>query len=149
MQKFLSLLALLTFALSLAAQNPHCQQVGGAVSTNFLDQTSTSGTASGDLKGAIGVDIVSISNGPNGTTVFHNQHHWVTESGDTLFLKNADATAFPASGPLVAISYSNGVEVAGGTGRFAKTKGKLAVWGAADLQRQQIVLRYEGEICTE
>lgn len=149
MHRFLSLFAILTIALSLAAENPHCQHVGGAVATNFLDPTTTSGTATGDLKGSIGVDILSVSGGANGTTVFHNQHHWVTESGDTLFLKNADATAFPASGPLVAISYTDGVEVTGGTGRFAKTTGKLAVWGAADLQRQQIVLRYEGEICSQ
>ena len=130
------------------AGDPHCKQVGGAISTNFLDASATLGTATGDLKGGVGVSVLSVAPGANGVIVFHNQHHWVTENGDTLSLEDADATAFPTSMPaLVAISYTQGVQVNGGTGGFNGAKGTLTVWGAADLSREQIVLRYEGQIC--
>jgi len=42
-------------------------------------------TATGDLKGGLGVTVLSLSLGPGGTVLFHNHHHWVTEAGDTIF----------------------------------------------------------------
>jgi len=147
MRKLLTLVAILTIAPFVLAQNLHCRQVGGSISTNFLNPSTTFGSATGDLKGGIGVNVLNISSGSNGATVFHNQHDWVTESGDTLYLRDADATAYPAAGALVAINYVKGVDVIGGTGRFADATGHLDVWGAADLQHKQIVLRYKGEIC--
>lgn len=148
MRKVLVLSLFLTTVPALFAGDPHCKQVGGAISTNFLDSSTTLGTATGDLKGGLGVTIQSVIPGANGAIVFHNQHHWVTESGDTVSLEDTDATAFPTSVPgLVGISYTRGVQVTGGTGRFAGAKGTLTVWGAADLGRQEIVLRYEGQIC--
>ena len=92
-------LLLLIFVPCLFAQGgANCKQVGGSVSTNFIDQTTTLGTATGDLRGGLGVEVVSISSGANGSTVFHNRHRWVTESGDTIFTKEAAATAYPAMG---------------------------------------------------
>ena len=68
------LFTLLTFSLTpgwspcLFAQSTNrCVQVGGAVSTNFLDPTTTLGTATGDLKGAIGVTVLSLKENPDGT----------------------------------------------------------------------------------
>jgi hypothetical protein len=148
MHKLLIVSMFLAAVPELFAGNPHCKQVGGAISTNFLDASTTLGTATGDLKGALGVTVQSEAPGPNGAIVFRNQHHWVTESGDTLSLQDADATAFPTAVPaFVAISYTQGVQVIGGTGRFAGANGTLTIWGAADLSRQQIVLRYQGQIC--
>lgn len=123
--------------------------------TNFLTippavGTSTLGTATGDLKGGIGVTILSTSFGPNGSTVFHVQHHWVTESGDTIFLKDADASAFPLPIPsmpgLFGASYIDGVEIKGGTGRFMGAAGTLQVFGAVNLTQGQVILRYQGNI---
>jgi hypothetical protein len=52
-----------------------CQDVGGGVLTNFLDSTHTEGTSSGDIKGAVGVQILGISG-----NIYHVQHHWVTRA---------------------------------------------------------------------
>src|ERR1700730_16293814 len=80
----------------------HCQDVGGPVLTNFLDKTQcaspaglcTDGPATGDLRGAVGVQVLGI----NGN-VYYVRHHWVTESGDTIFLNDALLTTFPTSDP--------------------------------------------------
>lgn len=147
MTKNLIIFALLGRVL-LAQGGANCKSVGGAVLTNFLDSTTTLGTATGDLKGGLGVTVLSSSQGPNGTLVLLNQHHWVTESGDTVLFNDANATAFPSGIPgLYTVSYTNGVKVAGGTGRFAGAAGKILVFGAADLNKGQIILRYEGQVC--
>src|SRR4051812_211942 len=114
MRKLLVLSLFLATVPTLFASDPHCEQVGGSISTNFLDASTTLGAATGDLNGGLGVTVQSVTPGPNGAIVFHNQHHWVTESGATLSLQDADATAFPTSvPPLVAISYTQGVQVTG------------------------------------
>jgi hypothetical protein len=77
-----------------AAGGVHCQDIGGGILTNFLDPSQclptsgssvglcTDGTAIGDLRGAVGVQVLAV----NGN-VFHNHHHWVTDSGDTIFVE--------------------------------------------------------------
>ena len=55
-----------------------CQEVSGGIVTNFLNEqgtvngtsfvNETLGTATGDLKGALGVYVLSLQPGPNGTT---------------------------------------------------------------------------------
>jgi hypothetical protein len=132
----------------------NCKEVGGAVLTNFLPtpeqgtKGTTLGTATGDLRGGLGVDALSINPGPNGTTVYHVQHHWVTEADDTIFLKDAELTTFPPSiSGLVALKYIDGVTITGGTGRFAGANGTLAVFGAIDLKQGQLILRYQGTVC--
>lgn len=133
----------------------HCQQVGGGVLTNFLQPTNpacassfqnlcTAGTTTGDLRGAVGVSVQSISG-----NVYHVQHHWVTHSGDTIFVKDAFLTTFTTSDPnRVLADYLNGVEISGGTGRFEGATGLLSsVFGAADLDLGQITLRYAGTVC--
>jgi hypothetical protein len=131
-----------------AAGGVHCQDVGGGVLTNFLDSTHTEGTSTGDIRGAVGVAILGVTPGPNGTNVYHVQHHWVTDSGDTIFLKDALLTAFPTSDPnRILGDYLDGVEFIGGTGRFDGATGKAFVFGAADLKLGQITLRYAGTVC--
>ena len=139
---------LLGMASLLARAASECRAVGGSISTNFVNATTTSGTATGDFAGSVGVSVLSIGQGPNGAVIFHNQHTWVTATGDTLFFNAADATAFPSpvSG-LYAASYINGVVLTGGTGRFAKASGKIYSWGAVNLANNELTLRYEGTVC--
>ena len=67
-------------AMPRLADNPHCRQVGGGVLTNFLAASSrlfadsrspvnlcTDGTTTGDLRGAIGVQVPGITG-----NVYHN-----------------------------------------------------------------------------
>ena len=151
MKKSLIILAVVAPAL-FAQSGANCKSVGGAILTNFLDlknPTETLGTATGDLKGGIGVKVLNFSTGPNGTLVFLNQHHWVTESGDTLYTDSAQATAFPTGIPgLYAVSYTNGITLTGGTGRFTGASGKFTGGsGSVDLYKGQLVFRYEGQVC--
>ena len=145
----LSAAAICLGAAPALADNPHCRQVGGGVLTNFLDPSQclpttgssvnlcTDGTATGDLRGAIGVQVARISG-----NVFTNHHHWVTESGDTIFLNAADLTI-----NRVLADYLNGVEVMGGTGAFERATGTIFFFGAGDLSLGQITLRYAGTVC--
>jgi hypothetical protein len=51
-------------------------------------------TLEGDIKGAVGVQILGISG-----NVYHVQHHWVTESGDTIYVKDAFLTPWRNAQP--------------------------------------------------
>ncbi|MBV8072103.1 MAG: hypothetical protein JO270_19510, partial [Acidobacteriaceae bacterium] len=137
--------ALAAFGPALLAE---CQHVGGAVSTNFLDPATTFGIATGDFAGAIGVTVLSFSENSDGTLTFHNQHHWVTATGDTIELEPAYATGYPSGiKGLYAAVYAQGVNIKGGTGRFANATGNMYFYGAVDTVRNQVVLRYEGQVC--
>ncbi len=131
------------------ASERHCKPVSGSILTNFVDPTDTLGTATGDFKGGLGVHVNSVTQGPNGTIILHNHHHWVTEAGDTILFDDAEATLFPTSVPgLYAGSYLNGVKIIGGTGRFVNATGNLtSTYGAVDLPKGQVILRYEGHVC--
>ena len=137
---------------SLNAQNPvKCHAVGGVITTNFVDAADTLGSATGDLAGGLGVHVVEQQAGPNGTLLITVQHHWVTESGDTVGLDPATVTLFPtAVQGFYAASYVDGVSVNGmGTGRLAGASGKIEAWGAANFATGQLVLRYSGEVCQQ
>lgn len=127
---------------------PFCRLVGGTVMTNFgaIDQNNTLGTATGDLRGAVsGTILGSPQPGAGSTVVFHVQHHWVTESGDTLFFDPATATTAPLSQTLFAvITYP--LHLTGGTGRFAGATGDINAIGEADLVKGTI-FRYSGQVC--
>jgi hypothetical protein len=136
-----------------AAGGMHCQEIGGSILTNFLPAANcpesaqnlcTDGTATGDLKGAVGARILSI----NGS-VFHVLHHWVTESGDTIFLEEADATNYtiPSDPNHVLAVYRNGIVINGGTGRFEGATGTIFSFGAANLALGEGVFRYSGTVC--
>ena len=147
----ISILAV-TFLLSAAvAQSPkhqHCHAVGGMLMTNLgaVDANTTMGPVTGDLKGAVGATIVSSE--VSGTNlVFHVQHHWVTESGDTLSFDPATATTtFVGPGLYAVVTYP--VHLTGGTGKFAGVTGDFNNIGEADLNSGQLVVRYSGQLCS-
>lgn len=131
------------------ARGSHCRLVSGTIMTNFggFDQNTTLGTASGDLSGAVTGTILGTGTGPNGTVLFHVQHHWVTETGDTLFFDPATATVVPVppSQTLFAI-ITYPVHLNGGTGKFAGATGDLTSIGEVDLSAGT-VFRYSGQVC--
>jgi hypothetical protein len=127
---------------------PHCKLVGGMIMTNFgaIDQNTTMGTATGDLRGAVsGTLLGAPQSGAGNTLVFHVQHHWVTESGDTLFFNPATATTFPLSETLFAV-VTYPLHLTGGTGRFAGATGDMDAMGEIDLVKGT-VFRYSGQVC--
>ena len=131
------------------AQNPHCTTVGGAIVTNLggfgvIDgRPTTLGVATGDLKGALGVEIVSASPDFTSITV---QHHWVTDDGETLNFDQATLHGAYVSPTLLAVSDYK-VHLSGGTGRFANATGNLSSIGEVDFATGHTVLRYSGTVC--
>ena len=152
--KAISILVVAAFLVGAAAaensKHRHCQAVGGMLMTNLgaVDANTTMGTVTGDLRGAVGATILSTETSGN-TLVLHVQHHWVTESGDTLKIDEAKATtiAVNTSGLYAIVTYP--VHISGGTGKFAELTGDLNSIGEADLGSGLIVLRYFGQLCSE
>lgn len=131
------------------AQNSHCTTVGGAIVTNLggfgvIDGSPTTlGVATGDLKGALGVQIVSAAPDFTRITV---QHHWVTDDGETLHIDQATLHGVYVSSTLLAVTDYE-VHLSGGTGRFANATGNLSSIGEVDFATGHTVLRYSGTIC--
>ena len=155
-------IALLVMAPCLFAQGDekNCKEVSGGIVTNVLAESGTVngmtfeatslGTATGDLRGGIGVYFFSIKGVGTPKVVAKVHHHWVTEAGYTIFAQDATANAFQV-GTLAGVyavgddSYT--VNIIGGTGRFAGATGKLSISGVLDVNQGKIVLRYQGTIC--
>ena len=133
---------------------PHCIPVGGMIMTNLavIGQSTTLGTSTGDLKGAVAATILNVSPGANGTTIFSVQHHFVTETGDTIAIAPAQATATPVGPGLLAI-VTYPVQITGGTGKFAGATGTFDNIGEVhlpnypDLTGGRTVFRYSGQVC--
>ncbi len=132
-----------------------CVPIGGTINTNFgaIDASTTMGTATGDLRGAVsGTLLGSPQPGAGGTVIFHVQHHWVTENGDTLFFDPATATTVPLGPGLFAI-LTYPVHLKGGTGRFAGATGDFTTIGEVNLPNSPdvtggtTVFRYTGQVC--
>jgi hypothetical protein len=101
------------------------------------------GVATGDLKGAIGVEILSASPDFTAITV---QHHWVTDDGETLNIDQATLNGtFVAPGLLAVTEYK--AHLSGGTGRFANATGHTSYIGEIDFNTGHVVLRYSGKLC--
>jgi hypothetical protein len=155
---------ILSELLERAERRQDYQRADGGVVTNFLTESgtvnladesgkqfiyTTLGTATGDLAGALGVYIFSITPGVNGV-VAKVHHHWVTDAGDTIYLQDATANAFqvgPYSGIHAVADNSYTVNIIGGTGRFAGATGQLSTIGVLDTKQGKVVLRYQGTIC--
>jgi len=67
-----------------------------------VDPATTLGTVTGDLRGSVAATILS-TEGTGNTLILHVQHHWVTESGDTLDFDPATATTTQVAPGLYAI----------------------------------------------
>ena len=126
-----------------------CSAVGGAILTDLggfgvIDSSPTTlGVATGDLKGALGVQILSASSDFTSLTV---QHHWVTDSGESLAIDPATVHGvFVAPGLLAVTAYK--VHLSGGSGRFAHATGDLSSIGEVDFNTGHAVLRYSGTVC--
>jgi len=147
---FVVLTMLSVSALSQTTKNPskQCQPIGGTVMTNLgvVDQNTTLGIATGDLKGAVAASILNIVQNPDGTVSFTVQHHFVTESGDTITVDPATAVTTPLSATLFAV-LSYPVHITGGTGKYAKATGDITNIGAVDLGVGATVFRYTGKVC--
>jgi hypothetical protein len=149
--KVISLMAALTLsAVSAFAQTTYrqCRTVGGTMATNLavVDQSTTLGNATGDLKGAVTAAILSVSPNSDGTVSFRVQHHLVTDAGDAISFAPATAVTQPLSATLFAI-LSYPVHISGGTGRYAKATGNLTAIGEVDLASGQTIFRYSGKVC--
>jgi hypothetical protein len=158
--KMLAELLAFSAAVSCGAATPgfadagRCRHVGGGILTNFLQKADcgssplflcTDGPATGDFRGAVGVAVLAMTG-----NVLHNHHHWVTDSGDTIYFKDADLTLFSTSiSGLFAGDYLSGIYITGGTGGFEGATGKIAAFGAVDENKGQLTLRYEGTVCLE
>jgi hypothetical protein len=130
------------------SENSSCRLVGGMVMTNFgaIDAATTMGNATGDLQGAVSGTILGTPQpGSGNTVVFHVQHHWVTETGDTIYFDPAVATTIPVSQTVFAI-VTYPVHIKGGTGKFAGATGDLTNIGEVDLSAGT-VFRYSGQVC--
>ena len=131
------------------AKTETCSAIGGAILTNLggfgqVDGSPTTlGVATGDLKGALGVEIISASSDFTSITV---QHHWVTENGETLTIDQAVAHGvFVAPGLLAVTDYK--VHLNGGTGRYANATANMTAIGEIEFNTGQAVLRYRGTLC--
>ena len=149
--RLIGLLVLVASSYLSAQPGADCHEVAGGIVTNFVDSSDTLGSATGDLAGGLGVQVLKQQAGPGGQIVITVQHHWVTQTGDTVSLDQASVTLFPTSvSGLYAASYVDGVTMnKSGTGRLAGATGKLYAWGAVDLSKNELVLRYSGKICKE
>lgn len=141
----------------LPSSSPSCRAVGGTVMTNFGafgsdNPNSTMGTATGDLRGAVSGTLVGAPVASGNTVIFHVQHHWVTETGDTLFFEQATATTVPVTPGLFAI-LTYPVHLTGGTGKFAGATGDFTNIGEVSLPNAPAVtggttiFRYTGQVC--
>ena len=146
----LTLLALSSVPSQAAPMNPHCTEVGGMAMTNiggFGSPNTTLGVVTGDLRGAIGVEILGMRNDSSGKTVITVQHHWVTETGETLQIDTASAAGvFIAPGLFAIADYK--IHLSGGTGRFENASGDMSAIGELDLNAGHAVLRYSGQLCS-
>ncbi len=153
-------IALLSLFLTLAIAPAHaqdrawakrkigkCVPVSGAISTNFITENTTLGTVTGDLRGAVSATLLELLPGENGKLVGRIQHRgWVTESGDKLFLAEALIDLTPVREGVFYGLYRP-IAIVGGTGRFDGVTGTMTLYGVLDTIRQELVLRYRGEIC--
>ena len=144
----LFLICLLGIASLVSQASTSCHPVGGTILTNFVDSTTTIGSATGDLAGGIGVTVLSFVPNPDGTLMFNNQHRWVSQDGDTINTDPAVAVGYPtAVTGFYSARYTKGLVITGGTGKFRGASGKLRGWGAVDTNKGEVILRYEGSVC--
>ena len=134
---------------SALAAPKHCAPVGGSFMTNVggFGENTTLGIITGDIKGAVGVQILGVTTATDGTTTVTVQHHLVTETGDTVFIDQAKAIGvFVAPGLFALTNYQ--FHLSGGTGRFQGAAGDMSAIGEVDFNAGHLIGRYTGKLCT-
>jgi hypothetical protein len=133
---------------SALAAPKHCAPVGGAFITNLggFGENTTLGVITGDIKGAVGVQILGMTTA-DGTTTVKVQHHLVTETGDTVFIHPAQAIGVFVTPNLFAITNYH-FHLSGGTGRFEGATGDMSAIGEVDFSTGHLIGRYTGQLCT-
>jgi hypothetical protein len=142
-------ICVLLFAGTARAAPKNCAPVGGAFLTNLggFGPNTTMGVITGDIKGAVGVEVLGIATEPDGKTVITVHHHLVTETGDTVFIDEAHAIGvFVASGLFALTEYK--FHVSGGTGRYDGASGDMSAIGEVDFNAGHLIGRYTGQLCT-
>ena len=149
--KRLRLALVVMLAMSAAASSQtltKCPAMGGMILTDLgvWDPSSTFGYATGDLKGSVGVTILSTQAQGN-NLILNVQHHWVSESGDVISLDPATAyTTQVAPGVYAVVNYKFHIN-GNGTGKFAGASGDGSAIGEVDLVNGRLVFRYTGTLC--
>lgn len=123
-----------------------CIPVGGMLMTNFINENTTLGTVTGDLRGAVSATLLGLAPGANGTQIGRVRHRWVTEAGDFIFLADGEVTLVPIEEGVFHATYKS-ISILGGTGKFKNARGFTNSVGSADLKRGETVFRYRGEVC--
>jgi hypothetical protein len=144
------LAVMLVLTAAATAQSKKCTPIGGIILTDLgvWDPSSTFGYATGDLKGSVGVSILSTSVSGN-NLILNVQHHWVSESGDVISLDPATAiTTQVAPGVYAVVNYQFHIN-GNGTGKFAGVSGDGSAIGEADLGNGRLVFRYIGTLCSK
>jgi len=149
--KLVSWMAVLALAVPALGQDKpslKCGSVGGIMATDLgaIDQQTTMGISIGDLKGAVSATIANVTGNSDGTVSFVVQHHFVTESGDTILFAPATAVTLPVSSTRYAV-LDYPVTINGGTGKYKNATGQLNSIGEVDLGSGQTVFRYSGKLC--
>lgn len=128
-----------------------CRQVGGTISASFVpleEGQAIVGTVTGSLSGAIHGIASAPTPQENGSLILEVKDHFVTEEG--LVLETLDqVTLVPVPGLEGVFHQSATYEVVGGTGHLSHASGSLTGHGEVDLNRGQVTVRYEGEICED
>src|ERR1700746_4105803 len=127
----------------------HCARVGAPFipSLGGFGENTTLGVITGDIKGAVGVQILGMTTA-DGTTTVKVQHHLVTETGDTGLIHPAQAIGVFVTPNLFAITNYH-FHLSGGTGRFEGATGDMSAIGEVDFSTGHLIGRYTGRICTE
>jgi hypothetical protein len=137
-----------TAAAQGSGSDSKCQPIGGFLATNVggWGPNTTMGVVAGDLAGAVGVEILGISESPAGLVDVKVHHHWVTTTGETLTIDEAHAYGvYVAPGLLAVTDYK--VHLSGGTGRYKNATGDISVIGEADFNAGHLGLRFTGQLC--
>ena len=108
---------------------------------------TTLGTATGDLRGAVAGSLQGNPCQVSGNTaIFKVLHHWVTDSGDSIYFDVATATTLVISTTRFAI-VNYPVHITGGTGKYRRRYRRPQQYRRSR-SNGGTVFRYTGKVCT-